>query len=329
MSTFSAIPSVFDRDLLVRRRQRFKGRTQKLDFLADEILASFQERLLDNTRKFHHIALQMSFSLGRIGGGFIVQMAAWLLEHYAPKTLILANTDNNTTGWIPPESLAKLQQSHPNTQITQIAMDTELQPFEAQQFDLVVHAFDLALCNDVVGALIQIRRSLKPDGLMLASSASAGSFPELRHCLMQAEYDLTGRVSPHLAPLPDIRDWGGVLQRAGFALPVVDSTEMVLEYTTLKAMLKELQAASGGNILFDRARIPAPKQLFLLAEEKYRTEFGIDVGNPNAALHLPLTLQLCHLSGWAAADSQPQPLRRGSAKTRLADALGVTEHKGV
>ncbi len=187
--------------------------------------------------------------------------------------------------------------------------------FEAESFDLIVSALSLHLVNDLPGALIQLRRALKPDGLFLGAVLGGSSLQELREALAIAETEIAGGVSPRVAPFADIRDMGALLQRAGFALPVTDSEVLTVRYDNLFALMKDLRAMGAANTLFERARKPTSRRLFLRAAEIYAERFADADGRIRA------TFEIIFLSGWAPHESQQKPLRPGSAQVRLADVL--------
>jgi len=192
-----------------------------------------------------------------------------------------------------------------------LAADEEWLPFGEASVDLVVASLSLHWINDLPGALIQLRRALKPDGLLLASLPAAGTLAELRASLSQAEAALTGGAAPRLSPLPDLRDCAALLQRAGYALPVADVEDIVLLYGDRLALLRDLRAAGEGNALSLRDRRIPPRELFPMALGGLAEEGG----------RARATLRLAVLTGWAPAADQPRPLPRGSARIGLAEAL--------
>jgi NADH dehydrogenase [ubiquinone] 1 alpha subcomplex assembly factor 5 len=192
-----------------------------------------------------------------------------------------------------------------------VAADEEFLPFAPASFDLVVANLSLHWVNDLPGALIQLRMALKPDGLLLASLPALGTLAELREALTGAEAELAGGASPRVSPFPDLRDCAGLLQRAGFALPVADVEDIRLLYANPLALLRDLRAAGETNAVTLRDRRTPPRALFPAALAALPQELG----------RVPATLRLAMLTGWAPAPSQPKPLARGSAKTSLADAL--------
>ena len=200
-----------------------------------------------------------------------------------------------------------------------IAADSEILDLAPEGFDLVVHAMALHWANDPVGQLIQCRRALRPDGLLLAVLPGGQTLRELRAVLGQAEIAVSGGLSPRIAPMAEIRDLGQLLQRAGLALPVADAVDLTAEYRDLRHLMHDLRAMGETNALAARLRHPTRRAVFDAAETLYRDHFATPEGR------LPATFELVCLTGWAPADSQPKPLRPGSAKARLADALRTTE----
>lgn len=187
--------------------------------------------------------------------------------------------------------------------------------------DLVVHAMALHWANDPVGQLIQCRRALQADGLFLSVAFGGQTLHELRACLGQAEAAITGGMSPRVAPMAELRDMGALLQRAGFALPVADAMPLRVEYDDAWHLMRDLRAMAETNALDGRLRRPTVRRVLDRAADLYQTHFGTDQGR------IVATFDLIFLTGWAPDDSQPKPLRPGSAKQRLADALRTDETK--
>ena len=193
----------------------------------------------------------------------------------------------------------------------------EILPLEPESLDLVVSLYALQEVNDLPGMLIQIRRALRPDGLFLACLAGAGTLSELREALLAAETEMYGGASPRVFPFADVRDMGGLLQRAGFALPVTDSESVTVRYDSMFALMRDLRAMGATNSLLARSRKPANKALFLRAAEIYAERFSDLDGRVRA------TFSTIWLSGWAPHASQQKPLKRGSATVSLAKVLGA------
>lgn len=202
-----------------------------------------------------------------------------------------------------------------------VSADSESVGLPADSVDLIVAPLSLQNVNDVPGLLIQARRALTADGLFLAAVPGAGTLGELRQSLLEAESRLTGGAHARVHPFADVRDYGALLQRAGFALPVADVEELTVRYDDLFALVADLRAMGMTNIMTERSRAPVPRELFFLAAEIYAERFSDSDGRIRASF------PIVHLSGWAPDESQQKPLRPGSAKTRLADALKTTEGK--
>jgi len=184
--------------------------------------------------------------------------------------------------------------------------------------DLVIHALSLHWANDLVGQLVQARRALKPDGLFLAVLFGGQTLHELRAVLAQSESQLTGGLSPRIAPMAEIRDLGGLLQRAGFALPVADSLTQNVTYNSMTHLMRDLRAMGEGNAMAARRRRPVRRAVFAQAGDLYKSSFATPDG-------INATFEMVFLTGWAPAPTQPKPLRPGSAQQRLADALNTKE----
>lgn len=185
--------------------------------------------------------------------------------------------------------------------------------------DLVIHAMSLHWANDPVGQLIQCRRALKPDGLLVVATLGGQTLEELRSCLGQAEIALKGGLSPRVVPMGEIRDLGALLQRSGLALPVADSFRLTVEYNDMWHLMRDLRAMGESNALMARQRRYTSRQVFEQASRHYCENFTTPDERVKA------TFELVFLTGWAPDDSQQRPLRPGSAKQRLADALAVPE----
>lgn len=200
--------------------------------------------------------------------------------------------------------------------------DLECLPFggNGKRFNLIVSLLALHAVNDLPGALIQIRRALEPDGVFLGCLLGAGSLDELRGSFLAAESEIEGGVSPRVAPFAEVRDLGGLLQRAGFALPVVDTETLTVRYPDPFALMRDLRAMGWTNALFERRRVPLRRTTLVRAAEIYAERHADPDGRIRASFALTWLL------GWAPHQSQQVPLKPGSAKARLADALGVPEH---
>jgi SAM-dependent methyltransferase len=197
-----------------------------------------------------------------------------------------------------------------------VAADMEAAPFAEKSFDLVVSLLHLQFVNDLPGVLAQIRRMLAPDGLFLAALVGGQSLRELRHCLNQAQEEIEGGASPRVAPFADLRDLGGLLQRAGLALPVTDSDSLTVRYADAFALMRDLRQMGAANPLLAGARRPLRRDVLFRAAALYQENFADPDGRIRA------TFEILWLSGWAPHESQQKPLAPGSAKARLSDVLG-------
>lgn len=193
--------------------------------------------------------------------------------------------------------------------------DTEPLALASASLDLVVSALALQFVNDLPGVLAQIRRALKPDGLFLAAMIGGETLTELRQSFAAAEAEVEGGVSPRVAPFADLRDLGGLLQRAGFALPVTDVDRTVVRYDNAFALMQDLRRMGATNVLNERRRTPSRRATFVRMAQVYAERFADPDGRIRA------TFDIVWMSGWAPHDSQQKPLKPGSAKMSLADAV--------
>ena len=200
-----------------------------------------------------------------------------------------------------------------------IVADEEALPFRDASLDLVVSALALQFVNDLPGALVQVRRALRPDGLFLAAVLGGETLTELRQSFAAAEAEVEGGVSPRVAPFADLRDMGALLQRAGFALPVTDVERLTVRYSSPFILMGELRRMGATNVLVQRRRVPLRRATLKRMAEIYAERFSDPDGKVRA------TFEIIWLSGWAPHESQQKPLRPGSAQVRLADALGTRE----
>jgi SAM-dependent methyltransferase len=200
-----------------------------------------------------------------------------------------------------------------------VIADEEALPFSDAAVDLVASGLALQFVNDLPGVLTQIRRALKPNGLFLAALLGGETLTELRQAFAAAESEIEGGVSPRVAPFADLRQLGALLQRAGFALPVTDVERVIVRYDSAFDLMHDLRRMGATNPLVARRRAPLRRQTLLQMADIYARRFGDDDGRIRA------TFDIVWLSGWAPHPDQQQPLKPGSAKTRLADALGTRE----
>jgi SAM-dependent methyltransferase len=293
---------VFDRRLLRTHRERAAATLPAHDFLFREVAARLVDRLADIRRDF-----SFALDLGCHNG--IVAQAIQQLPAEKIGTLVQAD--------LSPRMAAAARD---NTGVPALAADEERLPFEDASFDLIVSCASLHHVNDLPGALVQIQRALKPDGVFLAALFGGATLTELRQAWLAAETAEEGGAGPRVAPFADLRDAAGLLQRAGFALPVADSDTITVTYDNPLKLMADLRAMGEANVMAERRRTPTRRATLLAAAENYMAQFG---GSDGRA---PATFQILYLTGWAPAVDQPQALRPGSATSRLADALDAPEH---
>jgi SAM-dependent methyltransferase len=268
-------PILFDRPLLRARQQR--ALRDPATFLLDRVAEDTAERLQAVLREFKSAA-----DIGSPGD----RLSAALAGRF-PKLARIELPDRES------EPLA-------------------LQP---EQLDLAVSALAFQFVNDLPGVLAQIRRALKPDGFLLAAMIGGDTLSELRQSFAAAEAELEGGVSPRVAPFADLRDIGGLLQRAKFALPVTDVDRIVVRYASAFALMADLRRMGATNVLVERRRTPSRRATMLRMAQIYGERFADADGRIRA------TFEVIWLSGWAPHESQQQPLKPGSAKASLAEAV--------
>lgn len=291
---------VFDRRLHARRRARAAAGFEAHDFLASRAATDIVERIAAVNRSF-----PAALDLGCHRGTLAAALAA-ASPGAADKVGTLISAD------IAPAMLA-------HAPSIRVAADEEALPFRDTSLDLVSSVLSLHWVNDLPGTLIQIRRALKPDGLFMAALFGGDTLTELRQSLAEAEIECEGGLSPRVSPFVDIRDMGSLLQRAGFALPVVDTDRVVVRYADPLKLMMELRGMGETNVLTERRRTPMRRATLGRAIAIYREKFGLPDGR------VPATFEIVTATGWAPHENQPKPLRPGSAETRLADALGTSE----
>ncbi|HVZ52497.1 MAG TPA: methyltransferase domain-containing protein [Pseudolabrys sp.] len=290
----SANPAIFDRHLLRRRQTRARA-LGPATFLLDRVASELGERLSAVLRTFD-IALDL---------GTPTDAVRRVLAASGKVTTIIAAEP------------AAGQVGH---EFPRVAADEEALPFAEASLDLVVSALALQFVNDLPGTLVQIRRALRPDGLLLAALLGGETLTELRQAFAEAESEIEGGLSPRVAPFADLRDLGALMQRAGFALPVIDSDRLTVRYDSPFALMHDLRAMGATNILSERRRKPLRRATLFRMAEIYAQRFA------DADGRLRATFDVAWLSGWAPHESQQKPLKPGSATQRLADALGTREH---
>jgi SAM-dependent methyltransferase len=283
---------IFDRSLARCRLGRAAASGKTEDFLLARAIEDFAERLSTIKREFSDVL---------DAGTPSPRLSAWLADRLRPRLLV---------------RLSPLMEIAGHKPMLRLVGDEENLPLAQERFELAVTALSLQNLNDLPGALLQLRRVLRPDGLFLGCLLGGKSLHELRTALAAAETEMYGGVSPRVAPFADVRDMGGLLQRAGFALPVTDSEIVAVRYTSMFGLMADLRAMGATNALAARLRKPSTKSFFMRAAEIYAQRFT----DPDGRVRT--TFEMIFLSGWAPHESQQKPLRPGSAKMRLSDALG-------
>jgi len=271
----AAAPLLFDRALLTQRQERAR-KLGPATFLLDRVAEDFGDRLLAVKRNFSDVA-----------------------DVATPGELLrgpIAERFNSITRVEP-------------------AFGTETLALPAESLDLAVSALAFQFVNDLPGVLAQIRRALRPDGLLLAAMIGGDTLTELRQSFAAAEAECEGGVSPRVAPFADLRDIGGLLQRAGFALPVTDVDRVVVRYANAFALMADLRRMGATNILVERRRTPTRRATMLRMAKIYAERFADPDGRIRA------TFDIIWLSGWAPHESQPKPLKPGSATASLEEAV--------
>ena len=275
---------IFERPAVRRARNRAAAKFKDHDFLFTRTMNDISARLEDIKREFP-LALQIG-ARGRFESPKVKTVIATdIAESFAPD--ILAEND--------------------------------FLPFADASFDLAVSALDLHTVNDLPGALLQIRRALKPDGLFLAALFGGETLHELRACLMEAEMDKRGGASPRVFPFADRPQMAGLMQRAGFALPVVDSEIITVTYDHPFKLMRELRGMGESNSIAERDKTPVTKAMMMNAAQRYFDRYADSDGRIRASF------EIIFLSGWAPHESQQKPLRPGSAQKSLAETLGTAE----
>jgi len=289
-------PILFDRALLRSRRRR-AGALAASGFLLERVAEDATDRIATVLRRF-----ELALDLGTPGDG----LRRALIASGKVGTVIAAD--------------ALIDRAfHDDESTLAVVCDEEALPFRDSSLDLVVSGLSLQFVNDLPGTLVQIRRALKPDGLFLAALIGGDTLSELRQAFATAEAEIENGVSPRVAPFADVRDLGSLLQRAGFALPVTDVDRFTVRYASPLALMHDLRRMGAANALVERSRRPLKRAVLARMMEDYGARFADADGRIRA------TFEIMWLSGWAPHESQQQPLKPGSAKTRLAEALGTQE----
>jgi len=285
-------PRVFDRALLRRRRRRAEA-LGAATFLIDRVAADLGERLSAVLRRF-----ALAVDLGSPTDAVRRELAG-----VVDTVIAVAGALEDVRTHAGPRIVA----------------DEEALPFADASLDLVVSALALQSVNDLPGTLVQVRRALKSDGYFLAALLGGDTLTELRQSFAAAEAEIEGGVSPRVASFADARDAGALLQRAGFALPVTDVDRVTVRYASVFDLMADLRRMGATNALVERRRTPLRRATLMRMAETYVARFADADGRVRASF------DIVWLAGWAPHPDQPQPLKPGSAQTRLADALGTHE----
>lgn len=277
----SEVPSIFDERLRRQRRSRLGINRPEADFLVEHASRELSDRLQAINRTFGTIVCHGALNWSQT------------VATHAIATDIATLLPSKTA----------------------LVMDEATLPFAAGSLDAYASILSLHAVNDLPGALAQIRRALKPDGLFVAAMFGGNTLAELRKCLGDAELELDGGVSPRIFPFADVRDMGSLLQRAGFSLPVTDSEELFVNYRNPAKLLQDLREMAETNVLVERRKTFLKKRVLFRALELYAQRFSRDDGTVRA------TFEIVYLTGWAPHESQQKPLRPGSARMSLSDAI--------
>jgi SAM-dependent methyltransferase len=289
----SGPPKLFDRTLLRARKDRASVEFETYDFLHARVAHDLLDRVEAVSRDFDRVLI--------LGGGGAVGRALAERPEAAAKMGHVVEADLSP-------KLAR-----------DAALDEERLAIADQSVDLVLSCLSLHWTNDLVGALIQINRALKPDGFFAGAVFGGATLTELRQSLLAAEDALTGAASARVSPFADTVDMAGLLARAGFAMPVSDVDRVTARYGNAFVLMRDLRKMGETSALATRPRTPATRALFVKTAELYAERFADEDGR------IPAKFEIIHAAGWAPHESQPKPKRPGSATVRLADALGVRE----
>ena len=292
----------FDRKTVRAHRDRAAEKIGEHDFLLGEVAARLSERLDDIKRDFARV-----LDLGCHGGA----LGEMLAGRDGIETIVQCD--------LSPAMVRRAAVKNRGFALS-LAADEEFLPFADGGFDSVLSNLSLHWVNDLPGALIQIRKVLKPDGLFIGAMLGGETLAELRQALMEAELANEGGVSPRVSPFADVRDAGDLLLRAGFALPVADSDRITVTYPDALSLMRELRAMGEANAVRSRRGGFSRRATLIEAASLYEARHADKEGR------IPASFEIVYLSAWAPDDTQPKALRPGSASRRLADALATEEH---
>ena len=297
MMTSMTVPILFDQMLIRQHRQRAAPKYSDFAFLKDAAVARLADRL-ELMRRDFDLCLDIGAHDGRLAQYFAKLGKIGHMVHADPA-----------------EKFAIAAKQHGPS----VVHPLDNLPYRPEAFDAVFSCLSLHWIDDLPGLIMQAGRLLKPDGLLLFSLFGGNSLTELKQALAEAEQDITGGFSPRCAPMADIRDIGGLLSRAGLALPVADSDRLTVNYPHMFKLMSDLRGMGEQNALFSRLKTPTRRQVFMRAAEIYQQRFG------RAGGQIPASFEIVTLTGWAPHESQQKPLRPGTALHRLASVLETEE----
>jgi len=313
MMTGMTVPLLFDQQLIRQHRQRASRDYADFAFLKEAAAARLADRL-ELIRRDFDLCLDLGAHDGRL--------ARLFAQHFSQES----GQDSAGSGKIghmiqadPAVGFALAAANYGSGHGSGIVHALDHLPYKAESFDAVFSCLSLHWVDDLPGLMMQARRLLKPDGLLLMSLLGGNSLIELRQVLAEAEQDITGGLSPRCAPMADIRDIGGLLGRAGLALPVADSDRLTVHYPHMFKLMADLRGMGEQNALLARLKTPTRRDVFYRAAEIYQQRFGQADGQ------IPASFEIVTVTGWAPHESQQKPLRPGSAAQRLATVLESDE----
>lgn len=296
---------IFDRKTVRNHRERAGPKIKKYDFLLHESAECLLDRLDDIKLQFPR-----ALDLGARGGLLTGQIQG----RGGIEVLVQSDLSWNIIATAP-----KMSKILKGPEIVPVVLDEELLPFKPNTFDLIISNLSLHWINDLPGTLIQINKALKPNGLFLANLFGGDTLWELRDVLLKAESEIEGGASLRVSPFADVRDLGNLLTRAKFNLTVADTDTISVNYSDIFSLMSDLRGMGETNAAMRRRKSFTRRETIMRAASLYKELYGDGDGR------LPATFQIITLTGWAPHNSQPQPLRPGSAQLRLADALGIEE----
>jgi NADH dehydrogenase [ubiquinone] 1 alpha subcomplex assembly factor 5 len=309
MMTGMTVPLLFDQQLIRQHRQRASRHYADFAFLKDAAAARLADRL-ELIRRDFNLCLDLGAHDGRLAQLFAQQFA-----QVSAQDSVGDSAGSGKIGHMiqsdPAVGFALAAAGHGSG----IAHALDHLPYKAESFDAVFSCLSLHWVDDLPGLMMQARHLLKPDGLLLLSLLGGNSLIELRQVLAEAEQDITGGLSLRCAPMADIRDIGGLLGRAGLALPVADSDRLTVHYPHMFKLMADLRGMGEQNAMLARLKTPTRRDIFYRAAEIYQQRFGQADGQ------IPASFEIVTVTGWAPHESQQQPLRPGSAAQRLATVL--------